>query len=321
MSLLAKKVGILTTIQDLGRRGYRRFGVNPNGAMDPAATRILNTLLGNDSNAAVLEFHFPAGEFEFEMPVCFALGGGDFAPELDSTTILNWRVYEAGKGAMLKFPKKVAGNRVYLAVAGGFAVDQWLGSSSTSLVASMGGFEGRRVRSGDRIKFSGGDRLNSSSAGLRLGESFLPQYSGTPKVRITAGPEFDLLTGNSQQSFQTDVFRISPDSNRMGFRLTGPPLRTLSTNEILSSGTTFGTIQLLSDGQLIVLMADHQTTGGYPRIGTVAAVDLSLIAQLGPGNGVSFELIEIEKAENLMLEFEKSLAFLRTGFRVRTGVL
>jgi antagonist of KipI len=135
------------------------------------------------------------------------------------------------------------------------------------------------------------------------------------------GPEFDRLTGISQQALLNVRFTITKESDRMGFRLSGPPLHKLSMDEMLSSGTTLGTMQLLPDGQIIVLMADHQTTGGYPRIGVLASIDILLMAQLGPGDKVSFDLIENADAEHLALRFERDLAFLRTGIRVANGTL
>lgn len=319
MSLLVIKQGMLTTVQDLGRYGFRSFGVNPGGVMDRTAARLLNQLLGNDENAAVLEMHFPAGEFLVEETTDLAIGGADFSAELSGGPVTRWAVAHARKGDILRFVKKRIGNRAYLAVNGGFEVDEWLGSASTSFVTATGGFNGRRLIAGDRIKFK--PRAECRHNSTRIGNSLIPKYSDSPALRVTAGPEFDTLTGISQHQFFTEHFAISPQSDRMGFRLNGPRLYRLSDAEILSSGTTFGTIQLLPDGQVIVLMADHQTTGGYPRIATVASVDLPLIAQLGPGSKVSFDLIETDYAERLVLDLEKSLAFLRTGLRVISGSL
>jgi antagonist of KipI len=320
MSLLVTKEGLLTTVQDLGRYGRRSFGVNPSGVMDRTATRLLNLLLGNNENAPVFEMHFPAGEYLFEQSTSFAIGGADFSEHLSNEPIANWSMIRANAGDLLKFTRKTAGNRAYLAVKGGFEVQPWLDSASTSLVTSTGGFQGRRLCTGDRIPFAGtGEPMHQPST--RIGTSLLPAYSPVPSLRILAGPEFDELTGKSQHEFLTNKFDISPRSDRMGFRLSGPPLSRLSDSEMLSSGTTFGTIQLLPDGQMIVLMADHQTTGGYPRIGTIASIDLPLIAQLGPGNKVSFELIDQVEAERLVIKLERDIAYFKTGLRVRSGCL
>jgi antagonist of KipI len=320
MSLLVTKDGLLTTVQDLGRYGYRSYGVNPAGAMDRTATRLLNLLLENDENAPVLEMHFPAGEFLFEQATSFAVGGAEFAADLSGEPIANWTKSNADAGDLLTFPHKIFGNRAYLAVKGGFEVPLWLQSASTSLVTATGGFEGRRLRIGDQIHF----RPASNPADVRdikVGTSLLPDYTRAPKLKVTTGPEFEMLTGLSQQLLLSNEFSISANSDRMGFRLEGAPLYRLSDSELLSSGTTFGTIQLLPDGQMIVLMADHQTTGGYPRIATIASVDLPLIAQLGPSDKVSFELIDNIDAERFAVSFERDLAYFKTGIRLRNGRL
>lgn len=314
MSIIVQKAGILSTVQDLGRFGYQRFGINPNGAMDRNAVRLLNILLGNDQNCPVVEMHFPAGEYLFGHETFFAIGGADFRPHLSGTEICNWTTYTAQAGDTLNFSDKRIGNRSYLAVAGGFDVAQWLGSASTNLTAKAGGHEGRRLQNGDRLECD----LSHIFAGNRLGPSLIPLYSSLPTVRITCGPEYDLLTGSSVEELFSETFSITSDSNRMGFRLAGPPLSRLSSFEMLSSGTTFGTIQLLPNGQLVVLMADHQTTGGYPRIANVIEMDLPRLAQLGPNDKVQFSLIELSEANRLLLDFERDLAFLKTGLQLKS---
>lgn len=317
MSILVRKSGILSTIQDLGRTGYRRFGVNPGGAMDKCAVRLINILLGNDEDCSVIEMHYPAAEVVFERPTIFAIGGADFSPVLNGNRIANWTRYDASEGDVLAFPDKHAGNRAYLSVRGGFSVEPWIGSSSTNLLAGIGGLEGRRLRSGDCVRHSDTIEPISRGAAARLAGSCLPAYSSFPTIGITVGPEHDFLTRDSQNLLLTESFQITPNSNRMGFRLKGPTVDRIADKEMLSSGVTFGTIQLLPDGQLIVLMADHQTTGGYPRIATVVSTDLPVLAQLGPGDQLKFELISVEKAEEKALEFEKELGFLRTGLRAK----
>ena len=315
MSVIIQKAGILSTIQDLGRFGYQRFGINPNGAMDRTAVRLLNTLLGNDQNCAVVEVHFPAGEFLFDEAAVFAVGGADFRPRLSGVEIPNWTSHLARSGDVLAFADKTCGNRAYLAVAGGFEIPKWLGSSSTNLTAEIGGHEGRRLQNGDLLQCDS----RKIASGNRLGPSLIPPYCSSPEIRVTPGPEYDVLTGGSVEALFSGSFAISPDSNRMGFRLAGPLLFRLTESEMLSSGTAFGTVQLLPNGQLVVLMADHQTTGGYPRIANVVEMDLPLLAQLGPGDKVAFSMIEHSEAERVLLGFERELAFLRSGLRLRSA--
>jgi antagonist of KipI len=317
MSILITKAGILSTVQDLGRNGFRRFGINQNGAMDRTAVRLINILLGNSENTAVLELHFPAPEIAFEEPVVFALGGANFSAKLNGTAIENWRVYFAEKGSTLKFNEKIFGNRAYLSVRGGFQIKSWLGSASTNLKAKIGGFEGRMLGSGDRIFFEPAQNFKDSNFNFRISDSMIPRYSRFPTARVVEGAEFENLTAFSQQNLLKETFAITANSDRMGFRLRGEALFLLDEKELISSAVSFGTIQLLPDGQMIVLMADHQTSGGYPRIAHVAPFDLPLLAQLGANDKVGFHLISIAEAENLLVNFENNLNLLRTACKFR----
>lgn len=311
MSLLIRKPGILTTVQDLGRDGWQRYGINPNGVMDRTAARLINVLLGNDESEAVLEIHFPAAEIEFETACSFAISGGEMGACLNDEEIQLWSTVAAAKGDVLTFARPVSGNRIYFAVAGGFEIEDWLGSRSTNLTAAIGGFSGRKLQAGDRIGFRKPETIGSR----RIGPSLLPHYSCFPTVRVVAGGEFEMLTAISERSFLNESFTVTKDSNRMAFRLSRPSLHLLESKEMLSSAVTLGTIQLLPNGQMIVLMADHQTSGGYPRIANVIAADLPVLAQLGPGDKVGFHLVSVEEAEDLLMTFEKELCFLKLGVK------
>lgn len=280
--------------------------------MDRTAARLINTLLGNDENEAVLEMHFPAAEIEFGVDCTFAIGGADFSATLNETQIRNWSSFTASKGDVLRFTKPTSGSRAYLAVSGGFAIDKWLGSCSTNRVASVGGYNGRKLQQDDRLELRDPQTIKPHT----IAPSVIPKYSRFPTVRVVESGEFGLLTAISERAFLNDGFKVTKDSNRMGFRLSGPPLHLLHKKEMVSAAVTFGTIQLLPDGQLIVLMADHQTAGGYPRIANVISTDLPLLAQLGPNDGVSFHLVSIEEAEQLAAAFDRDLCRLRTGIRL-----
>jgi len=288
--------------------------------MDRTSARAINYLLGNEPDAAVIELHFPAGSFEFAQDCHFAVGGADFDAKLNSDRIEAGAVTEASSGSLLSFESRISGNRAYLAVAGGFDADRWLGSASTNLRAAIGGHHGRRLLIGDRIEFAGSPERKYAS-GTALGPSLLRSYTSPASIRVTAGPEFDVLTALSEQFLFENTFEISRQSDRMGLRLSGEPLYRIDYSEMLSPGVTFGTVQLLPDGQMIVLMADHQTTGGYPRILSVTSVDLPLLAQMGAGDRLSFELISAAEAEHLHHELERSFAFLRFGVRARNGAV
>jgi len=277
--------------------------------MDQTAARVLNTLLGNDESDAVLEMHFPSAEIVVATDCSLAIGGADFGAELNGEPVRNWSSFPAQTSDILRFPKPLSGTRIYLAAAGGFAIGEWLGSRSTNVVVKAGGYRGRRLETGDSIELRSPRNVKPHTAG----PSLIPKYSRFPTVRVIPGGEFDLLTAISERAFLNEGFTVAKDSNRMGYRLAGPSLHLLHKKELVSAAVTFGTIQLLPDGQLIVLMADHQTAGGYPRLANVISADLPLLAQLGPNDGVSFHLVTIEEAEQIAAGFDQDICRLRTG--------
>lgn len=316
MAIEILKPGLMTTVRDVGRFGYRRFGVNPTGVMDPIAALIANVLVGNSDHDAVIEANFPAPEIRFQSDTIFAVTGGDFAPRLDGVEMRNWRTFRAEAGSTLTFSSKAAGSRCYIAVAGGFAITQWLGSSTTNLAAAAGGYHGRKLAAGDVIEI--GEPGVFPSVGVSPAPSILPRYHDFPTVRITVGPEFDRLSTASGNDLLNSTFTIGKNSDLMGFRLEGPSLTVDGETAFLSSAVTLGTIQLPPGGDPILLMSDHQTTGGYPRIGHVAAVDIPLAAQLGPSDRIAFHLVEPEEAHKLLIAMERDLVMLRTACRLRS---
>jgi antagonist of KipI len=313
MSILIEKSGILSTVQDLGRKGYRQFGINPNGAMDSHAVRLINTLLGNDATEAVLEMHFPAPEILFETNAIIALGGADFGAKINDEPVENWRPVFVGKNQSLRFTKKTFGSRAYLSVKGGFKIEKWLESCSTNLLAKIGGFAGRSLQTGDRLFFNSKSKIQNSKFSYKIARSLIPNYSVFPTIRVIAGAEFEELTALSEQNFLKQTFGVRNHSDRMGFRLRGEPLYLLDGKELVSSAVNYGTIQLLPDGQMIILMADHQTSGGYPRIASVVSTDLPVLAQLGANDKVGFEMISPAETEDLTIQFEEDLNLLRIG--------
>jgi antagonist of KipI len=316
MSIVVKKTGIFDVFQDLGRTGYQKLGINPNGAMDTAAVRTANILLRNPENTAALEMNFPAADLEFRRRISFVISGADFGAELDDRQIDCLRIVTAKRGSILKFSKPVSGKRAYLSVRNGFRLDQWLFSTSTNTVAAKSGFEGRSLKKGDAVMFVKPETLAADTAsGLR------PEYSNSPLLKFVPGPSFCDLTAMSELSLRRVSYLVGGDSNRMGFRLTGPPLHLLSSEQILSSAVTFGTIQLLPNGQLVVLMADHQTSGGYPNIGTIITTDLPIAAQLGSGDKIRFEPCSSVEAEKSALDLEDQFRFLKTGLKLRDRLL
>lgn len=286
--------------------------------MDHASLRILNILLGNDENEAAVELHFPAGEITFESACTFALAGADFDPHLDGEPIATFRTHFATKGSVLRFAKRITGQRAYLGVVGGFDIGDWLGSKSTNLAVGIGGFCGRAVVAVDRLELKN-DKECSHRPDIGVGNSLAMYLPAAPIVQFISGPEFNFLTPLSTDVLLSSQYEISKESNRMGYRLEGETLFSLDAVEMVSTAVDFGTIQLLPSGQMVVLMADHQTTGGYPRIGQVIRRDLRLLAQLGAGDKFSFELISVAQAETFDAAFERQLQFLKIGRQLKIG--
>lgn len=315
MSILVEKPGIFTTVQDLGRYGYQRYGVNPSGAMDRFAAECAALLVGGSRTDAVLEMHFPAPRLVFQTRALFSLTGADFSARLDDRPLSVWHSYRAEVGSVLSFDQKLSGSRCYLDIGAGLTSAEWLGSQSTNLTAGLGGFAGRRLEAGDVIDFREG---GSGLPELAIAPSIIPKYHVFPTLRAIRGAEYARVDAEGQAAFETATFDISPSSNRMGFRLAGPSIRLEGDIQMLSSAVTFGTVQLLPDGQLILLMADHQTAGGYPRIAHVVSTDLPLAAQLGPSDRVAFHLIDVDEAEGLARQRARDLRFLEVGCRLHS---
>ncbi len=301
MEVIVHRVGMLTTVQDLGRSGHRAAGVPLAGAMDPFALRVANLLVGNPENAPALEFTLRGPELEFSADTIVALGGGDFGAGAP------WQPIEVAAGMRLKFANAKTGCRGYLAIAGGFEIARVLGSASTYARAALGGHEGRALRDGDVLHAPGLDRHVVGR--WHIDERILPSYSLRPTVRVVRGAQ----GGEFGEEFFAAAFSVSPKSDRMGMRLTGPALARTSTAELVSRTVVPGTIQVPPDGQPIVLMADAQTIGGYPQIAHVTCVDLPLVAQLRPGDTLRFREVPLAEAHELTIARERRLGMLHEG--------
>ncbi|WP_276485418.1 biotin-dependent carboxyltransferase family protein [Paraflavitalea pollutisoli] len=319
MSLTIIKPGLLDTIQDLGRPGYSCWGINPGGVMDGYAARIANMLVGNDPGAAVMEIHFPAAQILFEQNALISITGADFTPTLnDNELVSTWRPIVVRRNTILHFPQWVQGSRCYLAVHGGFCVPQWLDSYSTNLKAGVGGFHGRKLEKGDELPFK--ENSIYFAGLLKETREYQPlnwrvdtgrTYQLPHEIKITTGHEWSQLSAASQRDMLDSNFIIHPFSDRMGYQLRGVPLKRQVNTELLSSGVSFGTVQLLPDGQLILLMADHQTTGGYPRVAHVISSQLPKLAQLRPSDSIQFQLVDTPTAEELLFSQEHELSIIQ----------
>jgi antagonist of KipI len=274
MSLKILKAGILDTIQDIGRFGYQHLGINPSGVMDKYAVRIANMLVGNPSEEAVIEMHFPAPVFLFDQPAIIALAGADFNASINGEPVPVNQPLIINKSSVLQFHSMKNKARCYLAVKSGFKIKKWLNSYSTNLKAEAGGMDGTKLNKDDSIQ------LNDSSDYSKIlsADDFkiLPWKANeiwdateTKEIFVLPGQEWGWLNEESQKNFLSKIYSITNKSDRMGYQLNGEALQTMDKKELVSSCVCFGTIQLLPDGQMIILMADHQTTGGYPRPGYI----------------------------------------------------
>lgn len=317
MSLEVLKAGVSDTIQDAGRFGYQHLGINPTGAMDVLAMNVANALVGNKLNEAAIEMRFPASTLYFNKPAVIALSGADFSAKLNGKSIpINHPVFVSSKSE-LKFTRLLKGNFIYLAVHGGLKSSTWLESASTNTKALLGGVEGRVIRKNDCV---------SLKKEIREGDSFVfpwrasldELYSASGIIRCIKGNEFDWMSDKSQKDLLKTKFKIKSTSDRMGYQLQGVKLSKKIKCELLSTAVDYGTVHLLPTGELIVLMADHQTTGGYPRVAHVIRGDRSTLAQYKLNQEFILEFVRVTEAETLLfnqqrilkqLEFSATLKF------------
>ncbi|GEN53568.1 biotin-dependent carboxyltransferase family protein [Halobacillus faecis] len=326
------KSGLMTTIQDIGRYGYQKDGVIVSGAMDQQAHRIANLLVGNPADAATMEMTLMGPVLEFQEDAFIAICGGNLTPMIDGESVAMWKPLYIKEGSELRFGKPKKGFRCYLSIAGGFQVRKVMGSSSTYLRANMGGFEGRTLEKGDQLRFGHSDSqlryskeqmktadkpISFKEASWFVGPEFTNYMKDNQPIRVMAGREFKLFTEKSKEQFFNDPFQIDSKSDRMGYRLSGGTLKLENKKDIVSEAVTFGTIQVPPDGNPILLVADHQTTGGYPKIGQVASIDLPRVAQMRPGESIRFTPISHEEAQRLLLEKEKNLKQLQRGIETK----
>lgn len=308
--------GMLTTVQDLGRAGFGSFGVSPSGAMDETAHRVANLLVGNRAGAAALEVTGPGAAFRFVTAHTFALAGADLGATLSGLPLPPLYVGGAPAGAVLGFGTRVAGARATVAFTGGLVVQKLFGSAATDLGAGLGGLGAGPLRAGIRLAAAApvaGDAWPTPApiaidapAFAALGAHVTPTRAA--KVRLRYVPEeAGGVPARVRSAFAKRTFRVSVRSNRTGFRFEGEPLATTADPDRLSEPTAPGALQLPPDGLPILLMADRNTTGGYPRLGHLASADRARAAQLWPGDEVTFVPTTLEAAVAAARRAEKAL--------------
>lgn len=324
--------GLQTSIQDLGRYGLRKYGVIVSGAMDFFAHRVANILVGNDESEATLEITLLGPKILIKEDSLISICGGNLSPKINNESIPMWRPVYVKKESVLSFGESKLGARAYIAFAGSFKVDKVMGSKSTYLRAEIGGYNGRQLKKGDRLNINSPSNfsrriIDKLLKGEDVKEYFypkwsvtsniLPKYSRNTAIRVVKGGEFECFSELSQNNFFENNYLVTPQSDRMGYRLKGDLLELRKPMEMLSEAVALGTIQVPPDGNPIILLADRQTTGGYPKIAQVISVDIPIVAQRKPGDKINFKEITLREAQELYMQREKDIRDLKTSLNIK----
>jgi len=304
--------GALTTIQDIGRPGYQRYGVPVSGAMDNFAICVANRLLDNTKFAAALECTLFGPKLRFFNNTLIAITGGNLKPLLNNQSLPMWQVAEVQKGDILSWGGVSNGCRAYLAVAGGIDVCKILGSRSTYLPAGIGGLEGRALKTGDVLRsFPSNRKRLEHIIGRKVPQQFIPEYKSLEEIRVILGPQVDYFSEENISTFLNSEYTITPESDRMGYRFEGPEIKHGIKMGIISDGIPLGAIQVSGNGKPIVMMADRQTIGGYAKIATVVTPDISKFAQMKPDDKVRFQELNLAQAHKVLKVFQKTIEQLK----------
>jgi len=310
--------GIFDTIQDLVRFGFQQYGMPASGAMDSCALRIGNRLLGNKENEAGIEISTPGLSLEVLNQTVIAITGANFNPTINSYPVPIWEALEVKKGDIISFDQIKNGCRSYLLVAGGIDVPIILGSKSTYVRGKIGGLKGRPLKKADIINVDKTNQELQNIIGREMPANNLPEYHEESEIRVILGPQDDHFTKDGLHTFLNSFYEITVDSDRMGYRLKGPKIKSKNGSDIITDGIPLGSIQVPQDGMPIIMLADRQTTGGYAKIATVISVDIDKFAQMKPGNKVKFTQVNLEEAHRLLGEREKNITDLRFGKKETT---
>lgn len=303
-SLLVESAGLQTTVQDLGRPGFGPEGVSASGAADPVALRLGNLLVENQPGVAGLELTLVGGSFVFPDGAVIAITGADLGATVNGRPLEMWASHTLEPGTKLMFGATRNFARGYLAIAGGIQVDPFLGSASTHVLSGLGGFEGRALRKGDRLRIG---KASKKVRRRRITLAALYAFKPRKVLRVTEGPQADWFSEAAKQVFYRDVFRVSEESDRVGLRLEGTALDGSPAREMITEGVSLGAVQVTPSGQPIILFVEQQTTGGYPKIANIIAADLHRIGQLRPRAEIRFQRTSLAVARSLWIEQERLL--------------
>ncbi len=304
--LIVEKAGLFTTVQDFGRYGYQQFGVPVSGAMDKYALQVANLLVGNPRGEASLEITLPGFSTRITEDCQIALAGADLGAVLGGRQLSPWRSAIAREGEVLSFNEIKSGTRAYLAVAGGFKLPEVMGSKSTYVRGKLGGLEGRQLKKGDELEIINTNQ-SSCPAVCEVPHEYKREYTNEVTVRCVPGPQDEFFPQQELEKFFNSQYTITQQSDRMGYRLEGPAIKHKGDFNIITEGLTLGAVQIIGDGKPIVMMADHHSAGGYSKIAHVITVDMHFLAQMKPGDKVSFQKIDVEEAQMLLGDQEEKL--------------
>ena len=330
MSITVLNPGLLTIIQDLGRNGYQKYGVIVSGAMDTYDMRLSNIIVGNEESEGVLEITMMGPLLELKKGTLFSITGADISPTINNKIVPMGRPVYLKEDCTLKFGACKTGSRSYLSVAGGFEVPIVMDSKSTYLRAELGGFKGRALRKNDNLKVGIKNTISSKIIEklkeIKNEDSFIAsswyvkdyniKNSEGTVIRVFEDRQFKKISEESINNFFNSEFVIDIKSDRMGYRLNGPKIELKEKLEMISEEVSVGTIQIPPDGNPIILLADSQTAGGYPKIAHVALVDIPKIVQLKANNKVTFKKITLEEAEKLYFEKEKYISDIKKSIKL-----
>lgn len=327
MGIKIVQPGMQATIQDLGRYGFQKFGIIVGGAMDTISLRIANLLVGNTEGEGALEVTLFGTSLLFESDELVAITGGNLQPTVNGKEIPMWQPLLVQKGSILKFNAAISGCRAYVSFSGGIQVPSVMDSKSTYIRAEIGGFQGRKLNKNDVLECNartevGEDlfnQLQKKTSYLSWSVHYTPfvTFKKSKTIRFIRGSEYDRFHQDSLNTFLSTPYMIATQSDRMGYRLEGAGIHLKEPFELLSEGVTFGTIQIPSNGQPIILMADCQTTGGYPKIGQVISADLPSLAQMQAMDQVLFKEVTLEEAQWALIHREKEMKELAFGLHVK----
>jgi antagonist of KipI len=318
--LIVNNAGFFTTVQDIGRFGYQQYGVPVSGAMDKYALQVANILVGNHRREAVLEIALPGFEGCFTKNTQIAVTGADLGALSGDRELYPWQAVTIKEGELLRFTEIKNGTRAYLAVAGGFDIPEVMGSKSTYVRGRLGGLKGRQLQKGDELELKGAP-TSPRLPTLEVPPECRREYPAEATVRCIPGPQDDFFPLEEVEKFFCSQYTITPQSDRMGYRLDGPAIKHKQDYNIITEGLALGAIQVIGDGKPIVMMADHHSAGGYTKIAHVINADIPFLAQMKPGDRVSFKHIEIEEAQELLRQQEKKLIHLEEYFAAETKKL